>query len=427
MCKLLLAALALTVQAVPANAQPERPAETAKGMIAAGDLDGARTVVDDWLASEPRNVEALFLRGMIALGEQEYRRAIICFRGALVVEPGATRIRLELARAFYLDKDYENAFRQFQRARAGNPPEGVAHMIDRFLNAIRREKRWSYEVGIALAPDTNINNATSAREAQIFGLPFELDEEARRKSGIGLDISGRAEYSPRLATDLRLRVGVAVQRREYGSTRFDDMIIAGHAGPSTTLGRWDLSVLGTGFQRWYGGRHFQDGFGTRIEAMHYPDARSAVSFALSAQDIRNARAPLQSGPSYLAIVAGARALSPSSSASARLGINRQEARAADLASWSWFGGLGYQRDLPAGFTAQVEPGFAFSRFDAPDPFFAKRRRDKIFELQVRLLNRQIVLSRFSPRIGYTFARRRSSIDLYSFTQRRFEIGLTSAF
>lgn len=401
--------------------------ETAKAKIVMGDIAGARQLLDRQLATNPRDVEALFLLGMAAMGEQDYRQAVVRFRQALVFAPNASRVRLELARAFYLDKDYENAFRQFQRARAGNPPAGVVVVIDRYMAAIRQEKSWSYEFGIALAPDTNINNATSAREAEIFGLPFELGEDARRKSGIGLNLGARAEYSPRVAHRTRLRLGAAIQRREYGSGAFDDMVVAVHAGPRATAGRWDISLLGTGFRRWYGGKRYEEGHGARIEAIHYADARSAVTLGLSAQEIRNRRAPLQSGRSYLVATGAIRALTPASSASLRAGIERQEARARDLASWSWFGSAGYQRDLPGGFSVQAEPRFVYSRFDAADPFFGLRRKDTHLELQLTLLNRRIVLSRFTPRISYTYARRRSSIDIYSFTQNRMQVGITSIF
>jgi len=37
------------------------------------------------------------------------------------------------------------------------------------------------------------------------------------------------------------------------------------------------------------------------------------------------------------------------------------------------------------------------------------------------------MSRFTPRIALTIARRRSTIDLYDYSQRRIEVGVTSAF
>ncbi|SEJ64539.1 hypothetical protein SAMN05518849_11077 [Sphingobium sp. AP50] len=41
-----------------------------------------------------------------------------------------------------------------------------------------------------LAPDTNINQATAADQVDMFGLPFEIDPSARRRSGVGILING---------------------------------------------------------------------------------------------------------------------------------------------------------------------------------------------------------------------------------------------
>jgi hypothetical protein len=56
-----------------------------------------------------------------------------------------------------------------------------------------------------------------------------------------------------------------------------------------------------------------------------------------------------------------------------------------------------------------------------------RRKDRMAELQLAVLNRRIILERFTPRVALTFARRNSTIDVHDFRQRRLEVGLTSSF
>ena len=69
--------------------------------------------------ANPRDDEVQFLLGMIAMEEKAYGQAIRRFRRILARRPGAVRVRLELGRAFYLAKDFDNAERQFRLARAG--------------------------------------------------------------------------------------------------------------------------------------------------------------------------------------------------------------------------------------------------------------------------------------------------------------------
>src|SRR4051812_31269599 len=148
-----------------------------------GRRDEARSVLQDLARKQPASNDVAFLLGLLAIDATDYREAIGQFRAILVREPAALRVRLELGRAFYLSHDYENAYRQFQFARAGKLPAGVDASIDKFVAAIRREKNWSYTLGVAIAPDTNINSGTSSGETEIFGLPFEFGNSARRHSG----------------------------------------------------------------------------------------------------------------------------------------------------------------------------------------------------------------------------------------------------
>lgn len=400
---------------------------TAKALIEQGAYEAAAALLETHLAERPVDVDALFLLGMIAVAKKDYRLAIKRFRQALVHAPDATRIRLELGRAFYLNKDYENAFRQFQFARAGKLPPGVIANIERYLAAIRQEKNWSYNISVALAPDTNINNATSARETELLGIPFELSEETRKRSGVGLAVEGGAEFAVRIGRTARWRVGANLQRREYDGGDFDDMTISLQTGPRLVLPKWDISLLGTGFRRWYGGKRHIDGYGARLEATRYLDGRTAISSSVGAQQLRYVRDEAQSGPTYNVQTAVFRALTSSSSARARLGVFRHRALAPSYAHWSWYGGVGYYQDFSGGFSASLEPSHLVSRYDAADPLFGVKRVDHLTEIQATLLNRRIVLTRFTPRIAYTWSRRQSTIDLYKFNQHRVEFGLTTSF
>lgn len=405
----------------------ETTVEQAKVLMTSGRFEEAQGLLDQGRESGPAEVERLFLLGLIAVERHQPRIAIERFRAASVREPGAIRIRLELARAFYLDRDYENALRQFQRARAGNPPPEVIATIDRFMADIRRNKKWSYHFGLAVAPDSNINGATSAREAVLLGVPFELGDNARRQSGIGLAIETRGEIAPSIGDGLRLRIGVGLDRREYHGGRFDDSILTAEAGPNLVRGRWDASLLASDFKRWFGQTRRIGGAGIRLEASYFPDSRSAIPVGLSVQKIRYSDAPAYDATLYAVQIGVARALSPSSVAMAKVGASRQQATAGYASNHSLSLGLSWALDMRGGFSIRVEPLVVESRYDAPDPFALVRRQDLLRQVSFSVVNRRIVLSRFTPRLSYTLARRDSSVELYRYSQRRLEIGFTSDF
>ena len=416
-----------TAQPPTAEPLPESWDGVAQQLMQAGQLERAAALLEARLAIAPKDVQARFLTGMVALAGKDNPRAIRIFRGILIDQPKATRVRLELARAFYFARDYGNAMRQFQFAVAGNPPPAVLANIKHYMAAIRDAKSISYNFGVAVAPDTNLNTGSSAREVTLFGLPFDLSDEARRRSGVGLALEAGGEWAPAIGTGKRLRIGLSGQRREYSGSGFDDMTAAAYAGPRIVLGKLDLSLLGTGYKRWYGAHPYNWAAGARAEATYYLTPRLALSAAAVAQRIRFRRERDKDGP-LMSLNGGAfYALTSSSGITFKTGVTRQAARIAPYSSWSGFVAAGYFRDLPMGFSVYVEPSYSRARYDEALLGFGRRRLDTTKSVLLTVLNRRIVLSRFTPRISYTWTRQNSSIALYQFTKSRLEIGLTTVF
>jgi len=396
-------------------------------LLRQGKVDEASRVLAAMRKHHPDSMELRFLGGIVAMARSDYRAAIDLFRAILIDHPAAVRVRLELARAYYLDKDYANADRQFRFARAGKLPKDVMANIDGYLFAIRQSKSWSYSLSVSLAPDTNINAGSSAREVTLYGLPFELSEDARHHSGMGLAVDAGVEWAPRTGPSSRLRLGLNAQRREYSGSQFDDMALAAYAGPRFVRRKWDVSVLGTVFQRWYGGDAYARSAGARIDATHYPTPKLALFGSLAAQKLDHQRIPEMSGYVYSASAGAYRPLNSISSVTLKGGMNRQDSRIGAYSSWSGYAAAGYYRDLPAGFSIYLEPSVAFARYDDRLPALDARRSDKSVSGLVTILNRHIVLSRFTPRVAYTFTKQDSNIPLYRFTRHRIEVGLTTNF
>ncbi|MBA2587801.1 MAG: DUF560 domain-containing protein [Alphaproteobacteria bacterium] len=428
------AALAVLLAcAVPATAQEAATplvisdAAAAQLLIANNRLDDAKKLLEHDLAASLDDSQTLFLLATVAVAQKDYDTAISLYRRILVHEPGAERVRLELARTFFLKGDYDNADRQFRFARAGDINDVVKANVDHFLGAINRLREWTVNFSFALAPDTNQNAATSASQVNLFGLPFALDKSARRQSGIGLagDIGG--EWSPLLNDNLKARVGGDLSRTEYSGGQFDDMTLSGYAGPQWLFSDWDVSVLATGFERWYANQDYVSGAGGKIAADYGITSDLLIGASAGGQQVTNRFIPEQSGPLLSGQVSGTYILTPSSLFQLQFGLNRQEAMIAPYSyTGLWFGG-GYQQDLPFGFSAGFQPAFFLTRYDDALPVFGKTRSDDTLMLAFSLLNRRFDYHGFTPRFSYVFTEQHSNIPLYSFTRSQFQIGLTSLF
>lgn len=430
-CALLILCLCSASYAQPNNS----PARTitisrtraAQILIANGKLEAAKSLLERELRVKPNDSEILFLLGTIAFDEKHYDQAVSYYRKILVNEPNADRVRLELARAFFMKGDYDNADRQFRFARAGNLPDSVKANIDYFLGAIMRLREWTFNFSVGLAPDTNENAATNLQQVQIYGLPFTLDANARQKGGIGAIAELGGEWSPLLTDSLKARIGVDTYRAQYGNGNFDDMTLASYAGPQYLFHDGDVSALLTGFQRWYANVPYNKGVGARLAGDYSVLPQLVISASFSAQYVQYHQFTFQNGGLYTLQMNANYILSPSSLFQMLGGVSRQGAEIAPYAAASRWIGVGYQQDLPYGISASVQPSFVISHYDAPLEAFGLTRLDHTVLLGLNLLDRRLEYHGFTPRLSYLFTDNRSNIGLYSYTRSQFDIGITSQF
>lgn len=409
------------------KSMPISDIQAAQLLIANGRYDDAKKLLERDLAAKPEDSETLFLLATIATAEKDYDAAISLYRRILVREPDAERVRLELARVFFLKGDYDNAERQFRFARAGDIPDTVKTNIDRFLSAIYRLREWRFNFSFALAPDTNENAGPTVNEVTIFGLPFALNPSARKQSGVGLAGDVNGEWSPLVTDTIKARLGGDFTRLEYSGGQFDDMTVSAYAGPQFLFSDWDFSILGTGFDRWYGNRPYLTGAGGKLETEVGITSDMLVAASLGAQNIHDHLIPQQSGALYSIQAQPTYVLTPSSLVMLQGGFNRQEAQIAPYAYSSFWMGAGYQQDLPFGFSAGLQPTFYSTHYDAALPAFGVTRHDSAWVLAFTLLNRRLDYHGFTPRFSYIFTDQHSDIPLFSYNRNQFQIGLTSLF
>ncbi len=401
--------------------------EAAALLVEAGQLDDAKRVLAHVLETNPSDNEAHFLRAMIAVAEKRYDDAIADFRYILAAEPNRERVRLELARAFFLAADYENAERNFRFARAGDLSPEVKANIDQFLAAILRLKRWSYDVGLAIAQDTNANGATSVHLVDLYGLPFTLSDDARQKSGAGLAIDVGGEWSPLLADNVKAKLGGHVHRLEYGGSAFDDMTLSAYAGPEFLFPRWQIDTLAAGFRRWYGNTPYNQGVGGRVAVIFALLTGVQLGSAIDVQSVSYRQVSQQDGTVASGNLDATYTISPSSLVRLAGGIGFQTAKLQALANTTRWIALDFYQDLPWGFSANIEPAFSWTRYDAALPAFGVTRDDHLWAARLDLLNRRIEYGGFAPRLSFIYTSQSSTISLYRYSRMQVQVGLTRQF
>lgn len=138
------------------------------GLIADGKAEDAWAMaqrMEDEHAGDP---EFDFNYGLAAVEAKHPERAVFAFERVHVAQPGNARVKLELARAYYMTGNNAQAKRLFNEVLAVTPPTNVERSIRNYLDAIdanesRSGVQVSGSVRIAAGYDTNTNSATDSQ------------------------------------------------------------------------------------------------------------------------------------------------------------------------------------------------------------------------------------------------------------------------
>ena len=306
------------------------------------------------------------------------------------------------------------------------PPSCVPRALA-FLDRIRRRKSWSVTGGVALAPDSNINAATSARLVEILGVPAQLSEDARQTSGIGMSAFVSGGYEARLSPDLRFRTNAGLYTRTYRKSEFSDRTLTLGAGPRFIFEDFDLRPELTGRFRELGGDTYSRAFGLGLSGDWLLAPAWQLNAGVTAERI-SYESVLGDGRIYGARLGLSHAFGGATLLRADTAF-RREALDREVYSWREYStAFLAARELPRGFVVSAGASHRWRRYEAPllalgpDP-----RSDRTLAGQIKVSSRHVELFGFMPEITLRHERRRSNLDLYDFTRNVAEIGVARAF
>ena len=428
----------------PSSPNPVTAAMTqARALIKEGKLDEALGILRPLTQGRAVEANVLFLIGLAATGASQQPdlsgderealldEAIASLRAMLVDRPDLVRVRLELARAFFLKGENDLARKHFEHVLAGSPPGAVAAKVRRFLSEIRARRRWSLRAGFALAPDTNIGGSSAERIIYINNLPFRRDQAELTTSGIGVSVWGGWEYQHPLGERLRLRTGVDVSRREYPGNRFDQMFVSGHAGPRWLVGaNTEASVLASAHRRWSANVPDYDALGGRIEAGHRFTRRITASARASWYDRRYRTRMFLDGPVMAASLSGAWVVTPTVRADVALGWGREQPERERWRNASRWLRLGASVILPRGFTVGGSGELRRTEYEGnwfPFTTSGEPREDRTRSLRVSVHNRAFTWKGFSPQLSLVHEVRTTNAQLYDYKRTGGELRFVRLF
>ena len=421
-------ALAQTQEVPPPEITAEELIETARIALDKGELDDAEFLLQGVKPGEGNIDDLDFLHGSIALRRGDWQAAIERFRAMLARNPDLPRVRLDLALAYFQAGQDTRAAYHFRLALGDlDLPPIVRARALAFLDRIRRRKSWSVSGSLALAPDSNINQATSAREVALFGAPGRLSDDARQTSGVGVSANVRGGYEWRLAEALRFRTVAGLRTRTYETTQFNEQFVTLQAGPRFLFRKFDLRPELITEVRLLGNDTYSQAVGFELSGNWLMAPTWRLSAALGGEDI-SYESFLGDGRLYSGQLGIVHALGKATLVQADTAI-RREIVERDAYSWrEYILGLSATRELPWGFVLAGGPSYRWRKYGAPLPIFGPNaRQDRTLAGWVRISNRYIELFGFMPEITVRHERRDSNLPLYDYRRTAGEFGIVASF
>jgi hypothetical protein len=418
--------MATQALAAPADPSAETIGVEVGAAIARRDWRLAQARVDLLPPDLKATPEVQFVLAFLARRQGRADRAIDIYQHMLDGDGGLLRVRLELADTFLEAGDDRAAEHNYRLALASEASAEVRPTVETRLKSIAERRRWRYSFNVAVAPDSNVNAATDARELQIFGLPFELSDEARRTSGVSLTTSGSAERSLPLKGAARLAIAGYGRFTDNEGASFDDGAIGARVGPQFWLGTVRIDAQALAERRWFGGDPLSTTTGAQTD-LQWGWGQVQRHATLSAQrldyDIGGAR------DAWIYGAAWDRTRFLSATRFWRLTVAASRADAEVESESFWLGRLsvGVYQTLPAGLAVWVEPSIDRRNYDAPGGLSDKARRDTELSVAARLVKRDWRWRGFSPYLGVEKSRNTSNLDLEDYDRVRVEFGATRTF
>lgn len=241
----LCAALAL-LSAPSFAATPAQMAEAQK-LLSAQQPEQALGLLEAAHDPTAASTQEFFLLGMASKLSGNLRKAERYFRAAVEREPGAGRIRLELAEVLYRQGKLDASRSELVAVRGMNPPEQVRQNIDGFIAQVdaakadpslrpKVQKNWSAYITAGFTSDSNVNAGPDSDTVFLYGLPFTLSSGAQETKDSAFFLRAGISHQAQLDNGVLWRSSANLSFTNYfEANAYDTASLSVSSGPRFKL------------------------------------------------------------------------------------------------------------------------------------------------------------------------------------------------
>jgi outer membrane protein len=380
-----------------------------------------------------------FVKGLLREHEGDLTGAAKIYRALLASDPSLTMVRIQLAQTLEKLGQDDSAKHHLKLLEAEAPSAQVAGGIRSFIDRIDAKKPFKFSGFASIAPSTNINNGSS--HSKVYspylgenGDYFNIPESEQKHTGVGVYAGASMGYSKRLgnnweavlAADISGQLYLNPKINTYGSSQSAEMRYHLNNG---YIGLGGVADQAFGFQ--YASSLKEalayHSFGPRVSFLRFVGDHDTLHASTVYEWRKYAGASLLDGTAFLSEAAYNHGFNQTFNVTFSGGYDNVKANAQGISYDTWFGGLGFYKELQHGISLNGRSQLRLSNFEDSINWFGITRSDQRYIGSLAVTKRDFNFAGFAPSLAYTYTRNVSNVASYDYDSHNIDFRLTKDF
>ena len=373
---------------------------------------------------------------IIAAKNGKLEEAVKLYRKVNAQLPEVKILRFQLAMALFYNRQYDAAQSEFEIIRSDATTQGDIQVINKYIDSINAQDRWSFSGSLSYLKDSNITNAPKQGTSLDLDNGSELTYTSPRESGEGLDY--RVYGDKKWLNDNK--IFTALHLSSYGKYYWDNKnyndITAGiGAGIGYQNTITEVEAVPFYNKRWYAQgssgdgdlKSYTDTTGVRLSLSQFLTSKLRYQGLASYSKTEYIdKYDFNDGNDWL--LANTAISFPNRQQFWTVGLDYATKKATDPSAAFDRSGirLGWGQTWPKGYTTKLDFGYAERNYEEED-FFGIQRENQEYTAGITAWNRGFSVLGLTPKLSWDYIKVNSNSPFEEYDKNDVSLELTKTF
>ncbi|MGP5231184.1 surface lipoprotein assembly modifier [Psychrobacter celer] len=373
---------------------------------------------------------------IIAAKKGNLDKAVGIYRKINAQLPNVKILRFQMAMALFYNRQFDAAQSEFEKLRADTTSDADIQVINKYLDGIRSQDRWSFNGSVSYLDDSNITNSPEQGTMLVRPDGSAITYTSPRETGKGLNFSVYGDrkwlYDNKMFTALHLN---SYGKYYWDNKDYNDITAGIGVGVGYQNAVTEIEAVPFYNKRFYGqGRNgdgdlhsYTDTTGIKLSLNQWLSPKVRYQgLARYAESSYIDRYDYNDGEDWL--LANTAVYFPNGQQFWTFGVD-YSTRDSDDDSLAYDRPgvrVGWGQTWPKGYTTKLDFGYAERNYDGED-FFGIKRENKEYSAGITAWNRGFSILGLTPRLSWDYSKVTSNSPFEEYDKNDVSVELTKAF